>query len=66
MKKDRTVVKLGGALGAEVGGEEGVCIIAGPCSVERPESAFDLCAGRERSRRDGIAWRGVQTAHFAV
>src|SRR4029079_3518257 len=36
VKKDRTVVNLGGTLGATVGTRK-VCIIAGPCSVESRE-----------------------------
>ncbi len=36
VKKERTVVKLGGTLGASVGGKK-VCVIAGPCSVEGRE-----------------------------
>jgi len=33
VKKERSVVALGGTLGATAGGEK-ICIIAGPCSVE--------------------------------
>src|SRR3954447_5295081 len=42
MKKDRTVISLGGTLGATVGGKK-VCIIAGPCSVESREQLL-TCA----------------------
>jgi len=36
MKKDRTVVNLGGTLGASAGGKK-IALIAGPCSVESRE-----------------------------
>ncbi len=42
MKKDRSVVALGGTLGASAGGKK-VCIIAGPCSVESREQLL-TCA----------------------
>jgi 3-deoxy-7-phosphoheptulonate synthase len=42
VKKERTVVSLGGTLGAAIGGKK-VCVIAGPCSVESREQLLQ-CA----------------------
>jgi 3-deoxy-7-phosphoheptulonate synthase len=42
IKKERTVVNLGGTLGASAGGKK-VCVIAGPCSVESREQLLQ-CA----------------------
>src|SRR5277367_5553841 len=36
MKKERSVISLGGTLGSAAGGKK-VCLIAGPCSVESRE-----------------------------
>jgi 3-deoxy-7-phosphoheptulonate synthase len=55
MKKDRTVVHLGGTLGASVGGKK-VCVIAGPCSVESREQLL-LCA-KEVKEAGATALRG--------
>ena len=55
MKKDRTVVQLGGTLGAAVGGKK-VCVIAGPCSVESREQLL-LCA-KEVKEAGATALRG--------
>ncbi len=55
VKKDRTIVQLGGTLGATVGGKK-VCIIAGPCSVESREQLL-LCA-KEVKEAGATALRG--------
>src|SRR3954466_1158030 len=36
VQKERSVIALGGTLGASIGGKK-VCVIAGPCSVESRE-----------------------------
>jgi 3-deoxy-7-phosphoheptulonate synthase len=41
MKKERSVVALGGKLGAKVGGTK-VAVIAGPCSVENKKQLLDV------------------------
>jgi 3-deoxy-7-phosphoheptulonate synthase len=41
VKKERTVVPLGGTLGGRVGGQR-VGVIAGPCSVESKEQLLDI------------------------
>ncbi len=55
VKKDRTVVPLGGTLGAAVGGKR-VCIIAGPCSVESREQL--LTCAKEVKEAGATALRG--------
>jgi len=41
VKKDRTIVPLGGTLGAAAGGKQ-VCLIAGPCSVENRTALLEV------------------------
>jgi 3-deoxy-7-phosphoheptulonate synthase len=41
VKKDRTVVSLGGSLGGRVGGQK-VGVIAGPCSVESKKQLLEI------------------------
>jgi 3-deoxy-7-phosphoheptulonate synthase len=55
VKKERTVVALGGTLGASVGGKK-VCVIAGPCSVESREQLL-RCA-EEVKEAGATALRG--------
>src|SRR3954471_24870361 len=55
VKKDRTVISLGGTLGASVGGKK-VCMIAGPCSVESREQLLQ-CA-QEVKEAGATALRG--------
>ena len=55
MKKDRTVISLGGTLGASVGGKK-VCMIAGPCSVESREQL--LTCAKEVKEAGATALRG--------
>ncbi len=55
VKKERTVVSLGGTLGAAIGGKK-VCVIAGPCSVESREQLLQ-CA-QEVKEAGATALRG--------
>jgi 3-deoxy-7-phosphoheptulonate synthase len=55
VKKERSVVPLGGTLGAAAGGTR-VCVIAGPCSVESREQLL-RCA-REIKAAGATALRG--------
>src|ERR1700760_4324374 len=41
VKKDRTVIPLGGKLGGTVGGKK-IPVIAGPCSVESKQQIIDV------------------------
>ncbi|MCL2647420.1 MAG: 3-deoxy-7-phosphoheptulonate synthase [Phycisphaerales bacterium] len=55
VKKERTVIPLGGTLGAVVGGKKN-CIIAGPCSVESRDQLLQ-CA-QEVKEAGATALRG--------
>jgi 3-deoxy-7-phosphoheptulonate synthase len=55
VKKERTVVSLGGTLGASAGGKK-ICVIAGPCSVESREQLL-RCA-QEVKEAGATALRG--------
>jgi 3-deoxy-7-phosphoheptulonate synthase len=55
MKKDRSIIPLGGTLGSSAGGKK-VCLIAGPCSVESREQLLQ-CA-HEVKEAGATALRG--------
>jgi 3-deoxy-7-phosphoheptulonate synthase len=55
VKKERSVIPLGGTLGATAGGKK-VCVIAGPCSVESRDQLLQ-CA-REVKAAGATALRG--------
>ena len=55
LKKDRSVISLGGSLGSSAGGKK-VCLIAGPCSVESREQLLQ-CA-HEVKEAGATALRG--------
>jgi 3-deoxy-7-phosphoheptulonate synthase len=53
VKKERTVVPLGGALGGKIGGQK-VGVIAGPCSVESKKQLMEIAHAVKESGAVGL------------
>jgi 3-deoxy-7-phosphoheptulonate synthase len=53
VKKERTVVSIGGALGGSAGGKK-VCLIAGPCSVEDKKGLLEVAHAVKEAGATGL------------